>query len=230
MAALSRTIVHRGNFTSIVHNIQITTCRKSFRCVNVTPSCRCLNGSIRANHNVTTNPWLGGNTADSNDILVPPPPSWSVNDLRLTASGSSSEDEGKLEQISEEELATLARRCLIDVRRLSPDRRSQLRTDIAGIMRCASVLLDSKLNSEGDCTHALSDTDIYDAPRGQTKIPIRRDVNYDHRSMESVIKTDGGDYWEQFGESKAVIQTETVKEKMIVVGGEKFFSVVTKRD
>jgi hypothetical protein len=97
-------------------------------------------------------------------------------------------------------------------------------------MRCASVLLDSKLHSEGESSDTLSDIDIYDAPRGLTKIQIRIDVNYDHKAMESVMKKDGGDYWEESEESKAIMMSKTVREKMIVVGGENFFSVVTKRD
>ncbi|KAL7485581.1 hypothetical protein ACHAW6_011172 [Cyclotella cf. meneghiniana] len=230
MAILGRTIFYRGNITSIVSNSQRTKFRKSFRCFNVSRSCRWFINRIQATNYATTNPWMSTNTPDSNEVLIPPPPSWSVEELRLTASAISSGDEAKTEQISEEELATLARRCLIDVRRLSPDRRSQLRTDIAGIMRCASVLLDSKLHSEGDSSDTLSDTDIYDAPRGQTRIPIRRDENYDHKAIECVIKKDRGDYWEESDESKALMQSKTVREKMIDVGGESFFSVVTKRD
>ena len=156
-----------------------------------------------------------------NSIQVPPEPSWSVNELRLT---SNNEDD----KISEQELATLARRCLIDIRRLSPERREKLQIHVGGIMRCASVLLDSRHldiennnNQDEDGGDDLSDEEVYDAPRGLKKIPIRRESD-----------VDGEDDWSLrgSGESQAVMQSKSVLSKMIKSdGGESFFSVVTKR-
>ena len=144
-------------------------------------------------------------------MKVPPTPSWSVRDLRLTSIDD--DDDCK---ISEEELATLARRCLIDVRRLSPERRDKLRVHVAGIMRCASVLLESKaLRVEG-----CENEEMYDAPRGLTKMPIRRE-----RDAEL-------DDWElsDSRESKKIMRSESVRSKMVKSDdNEMYFSVVTKR-
>ena len=158
-----------------------------------------------------------------NAIQVPPPPSWSVSELRL-----SSTDDTKPDKISEEELATLARRCLIDVRRLSPDRRDQLRVDIAGIMRCASVMLDSKkLGIDGDnnvdasLDNTLTDQEVYDDPRGLGRMPLRRNS----------LETEQRDEWKLNGsrESKAIMKMNSIKSKMVVDNDEGYFSVVTKR-
>mmetsp|Transcript_45226 Transcript_45226/g.96219 ORF Transcript_45226/g.96219 Transcript_45226/m.96219 type:complete len:248 (+) Transcript_45226:20-763(+) len=171
-------------------------------------------GGSRSNNNDQSKDSASSNISNSlqnppNAIQVPPPPTWSIHDLRLAPAGDD-------EKISEEELATLARRCLIDVRRLSPERRDRLRTHVAGIMRCASVLLESEIARAGD----LTDEEIYDAPRGLLKVPVRRDSE------------DGGDWrLNDSGESKAVMQSEAVSSKMVKSedGDEKFFSVVTKR-
>ena len=160
-------------------------------------------------------------------IQVPPPPSWSIHELRLASSDNSDDDD----KISEEELATLARRCLIDVRQLSPERREELRKHVGGIMRCASVLLESKdLNTsmtdgciDDDNNRSksmrLTDEEVYDAPRGLTKMPIRR-VN------------ENDDPWRMYDskESNAVMQSQSVRSKMMKSdNGDMYFSVVTKR-
>ena len=155
-----------------------------------------------------------------NAIQVPPPPAWSVGELRLSATVN---DDTKLDKIADEELATLARRCLIDVRRLSPARRDQLRVDVAGIMRCASVLLDSKKlgidgdNSQADPDNTLTDQEVYDNPRGLGRMPLRRNNSVNE--------------WQLNGskESKAIMKMKSVKSKMVVDSNEGFFSVVTKR-
>ncbi len=160
--------------------------------------------------------------APPNAIQVPPPPSWSVTELRL-----SSTDDTNPDKISDEELATLARRCLIDVRRLTPERRYQLRVDVAGIMRCASVLLDSKqLSIDGDSKNTgsdntLTDQEVYDDPRGLGRMPLRRNNPDSHQK----------DDWQLNGskESKAIMKMNSVKSKMVVDNDEGFFSVVTKR-
>eukprot|EP00985_Skeletonema_marinoi_P006195 scaffold2690_cov168-Skeletonema_marinoi.AAC.1 len=161
-------------------------------------------------------------TIPPNAIQVPPPPSWSVSELRL-----SSTDDTKPDKISEEELATLARRCLIDVRRLSPDRRDQLRVDIAGIMRCASVMLDSKKlgidgdNNDASLDNTLTDQEVYDDPRGLGRMPLRRNS----------LDNEQRDEWKLNGsqESKAIMKMNSVKAKMVVDNDEGYFSVVTKR-
>jgi hypothetical protein len=98
-------------------------------------------------------------------------------------------------------------------------------------MRCASVLLDARhLDAEGDKSEqnhgdgdgvCLSDEDIYDAPRGLYRAPVRRDISEDEDDWE----------WNDSGESMAVMQGQGVKSKMVKSKGgqEMFFSVVTKR-
>ena len=155
---------------------------------------------------------ITGTSGAPNAIQVPPPPSWSVSELRLRSNDDTEADK----IISEEELAVLARRCLIDVRRLSPERRDQLRVDIAGIMRCASVLLDAK-NIDGD----LTGQEIYDNPRGLGRMPVRR--NTDSKHVLDDWRTKGSK------ESKAILNMKSVKTKMVTKDNERFFEVVTKR-
>ena len=106
---------------------------------------------------------LSSQGSSGSSVQVPPAPAWSIRDLRLDPSFQPSHD-----KISNEELTVLARRCLIDVSRLCPERKDRLRTDIAGVMRCASVLLESKSDIS-----KLADEAIYDSPRGLSKMPIR---------------------------------------------------------
>jgi len=99
-------------------------------------------------------------------------------------------------------------------------------------MRCASVLLDSRNldvndihtdnssiqndnrnGSSGSDDKILSDEDIYDTPRGLTKIPIRDDTKNDWKN--------------DYNESKAIFQKESVKSKMIKTKDGEFFSVTT---
>mmetsp|Transcript_22628 Transcript_22628/g.47686 ORF Transcript_22628/g.47686 Transcript_22628/m.47686 type:complete len:234 (+) Transcript_22628:39-740(+) len=188
-----------------------------------TPKCRPYCGSSHHHQNQNSN----SAHDPPNAVQVPPPPSWSVRELRLTSSSDDDDD-----KISNEELATLARRCLIDVRRLSPERRDKLRVHVAGIMRCASVLLDARnLDVEGSDANGrggreeeegdgpqLTDEQIYDAPRGLKKIPIRIETEDDWKLHDA-------------GESKAVMQSEGVTSKMEKEenGEQMFFSVITKR-
>ena len=176
-------------------------------------------------HFICTTPICHQKHSTTNKVQVPPPPSWSVKELRLTSTVGE-EDNSK---ISNEELATLARRCLIDIRRLTPERRDKLRVQCGGIMRCASVLLDSRnsdvndihtdnstihnINSSGSDDKILTDEDIYDTPRGLTKLPIRDDTK--------------NDWMNDSNESKAIFQNKSVKSKMIQTNDGEFFSVTT---
>ena len=199
------------------------------RSLSLTPCQRCrtfVSGSI-CNKNATNsnNHHPLQNTNDdttTTTVQVPPPPSWSVSELRL----STTEDD----KISNEELGTLARRCLIDVRRLSPERRDKLRVHVGGIMKCASVLLDStdlehvddKNDREYNLSDILTDEKVYDEPRGLSKMPIRNDGGSDKESDEWT-RNDSD-------ESKAIFQNKSVQSKMVKSeddGDEMFFSVVT---
>lgn len=166
-------------------------------------------------------------------VQVPPPPSWSVRDLRLSSPTDQDNDDNVSSsgKISEDELATLARRCLIDVRQLSSERRDKLRIHVAGIMRCASVLLES--NELSRVRNQLTDEEVYDIPRGLTKMPIREGGRV-RRSTVDDDNIDGDDLeqWTLYDskESKAVMQNDSVRSKMVqTAGGETFFSVITKR-
>ena len=187
--------------------------------------CKILRHSLTYRHFICTTTPIHQNHSTTNQVQVPPPPSWSVKELRLT----STVDEEDNSKISNEELATLARRCLIDIRRLTPERRDKLRVHCGGIMRCASVLLDSRnsdiggnhnenstihnINSSGSDDKILTDEDVYDTPRGLTKMPIRDDTKNDW-------KNDSND-------SKAIFQNKSVQSKMIKTKDGEFFSVTT---
>jgi len=127
-----------------------------------------------------------------------------------------------IDQLSHQDLATLARRCLIDIRRLSVERREQLRIDVAGVMQCASVLLDANISYSEGAAMKLSDEVVYDAPRGLTKIPIERET--------TDINQEDQDGWKQVGESRAVMQSQNVRSKTVSVGEDRYFYAVTKRD
>ena len=169
---------------------------------------------IKCNHYATTS--AGNQDKSNSQVLVPPPPSWSINDLRLTMSPND------IDQLSHQDLATLARRCLIDIRRLSVERREQLRIDVAGVMQCASVLLDANISYSEGAAMKLSDEVVYDAPRGLTKIPIERET--------TDINQEDQDGWKQVGESRAVMQSQNVRSKTVSVGEDRYFYAVTKRD
>jgi len=116
-----------------------------------------------------------------------PAPTWSVANLRLKADPSDPDD-----TISEEELYRLAHRCLIDVRTLPQEERDALRRDLAGIMRCVSVVSEASQqiseSMEGD--DCIGPEELYDAFRGQYRdgAPLRDDRlsndNDDDESME----------------------------------------------
>ena len=95
-------------------------------------------------------------------------------------------------------------------------------------MRCASVLLESRhLNSRKDIcdnedvcqSNGLTDEEVYDAPRGLTKMPIRSENEADND-------------WKMcdFKETKAIMQSHSVRSKMIKSdNGDMYFSVVTNQ-
>jgi hypothetical protein len=100
---------------------------------------------------------------------------------------------------------------------------------VGGIMRCASVLLESRhLNSTKDgrdvdddvCqSNGLTDEEVYDSPRGLTKMPIRSENEDDND-------------WKMYDskETKAIMQNRSVRSKMIKSdNGDLYFTVVTNR-
>jgi hypothetical protein len=97
-------------------------------------------------------------------------------------------------------------------------------------MRCASVLLESnELSRE---VNQLTDEDVYDVPRGLTKMPIREGGRRSRTVGDDNIDEDDLDQWTMYDskESKAIMQNDSVRSKMVqTAGGETFFSVITKR-
>jgi hypothetical protein len=85
-----------------------------------------------------------------------PPPTWSLKDLNLTSDGP---------PLSEEELHVLAKRALIDVSNMKDT--ESLRRDLANMLHCLKQVHSVEVEDE-----ALSDEDIYDAPRNLTGAPV----------------------------------------------------------
>jgi hypothetical protein len=117
--------------------------------------------------------WQSNGTGTAGATPDIPAPTWSVANLRLKSDPSNAND-----IISEEELYKLAYRCLIDVRTLPQEERDALRRDLAGIMRCVSVVSDaSQQISERLGGADIGPEELYDAFRGQYRdgAPLRDD-------------------------------------------------------
>ena len=161
-------------------------------------------------------------TSTADDTPDIPSPTWSVANLRLKPDPSDPND-----VISEEELYKLAYRCLIDVRTLPQDERDALRRDLAGIMRCVSVVSDAsqKISElEGDDT--IGPEELYDAFRGQYSdgAPLRDDSG----SGES----DGANLedWSGREEAQLIMENALKSGKKSICkdeAGDAYFSVTT---
>ena len=217
----------QGTAPNSLNHIMLPIARSALAVSSNNARCKILRHSLTYRHFICKTSICHQNHSTTNQVQVPPLPSWSVKELRLTSTDGEEEDS----KISNEELATLARRCLIDIRMLTPERRDKLRTHIGGIMRCASVLLDSRnlddsninndnssiqndnRNGSSGSDKILTDEDIYDTPRGLTKIPIRDDTKNDWMNYSN--------------ESIAIFQNKSVQSKMIKTNNGEFFSVTT---
>lgn len=121
--------------------------------------------------------------------------------LRLKADPSDPDD-----TISDEELYKLAYRCLIDVRTLPQEERDALRRDLAGIMRCVSVVSDASQqiseSMEGDV--AIGPEELYDAFRGQYNdgAPLRDDS----RSNDNGDDEDSMENWSGREEAQQILK------------------------
>ena len=156
-----------------------------------------------------------------------PAPTWSVANLRLKADPSDPDD-----IISEEELYKLAYRCLIDVRTLPQEERDALRRDLAGIMRCVSVVSDaSQQISEsmiGD--GAIGPEELYDAFRGQYSggAPLRDDS----RPNENDDDVESMENWSGREEAQQILKNALKSGKRSICkdeDGETYFSATTGR-
>ena len=161
-------------------------------------------------------------TAGTPDI---PAPTWSVANLRLKADPSDPDD-----TISEEELYKLAYRCLIDVRTLPQEERDALRRDLAGIMRCVSVVSDASQqiseSMEGDV--AIGPEELYDAFRGQySGGALLRD---DSRSNDNDDDEDSTENWSGREEAQQILKNALNSGKKSICkdeDGDTYFSVTT---
>lgn len=161
-------------------------------------------------------------TAGTPDI---PAPTWSVANLRLKADPSDPDD-----TISDEELYKLAYRCLIDVRTLPQEERDALRRDLAGIMRCVSVVSDASQqiseSMEGDV--AIGPEELYDAFRGQYNdgAPLRDDS----RSNDNGDDEDSMENWSGREEAQQILKNALNSGKKSIrkdEDGDTYFSVTT---
>ena len=156
-----------------------------------------------------------GNNDDiqrSNDFSFPKP-TWSLKDLKLTPKDR---DEGI--NVTDEELKILSRRCLINVDHFSPEKRKQLKADLANIMTCTSLLCNLDLKKFGD-NLLKEEENIYDSPRfGGAQI-----------NHCAGLQNEDLDEWESRDKAVAenVLQNLEKQGKLVTKEGEKYFILDT---
>jgi len=137
---------------------------------------------------------------------------WSLRDLNLKSQKSSQQQK----IIEDEELDTLAQRCLLDVQNLSNDQRNELKLELGNMMRCISLVCETS------ATRTLADEEeMYDLPRGfcERSTPVRGEEE------ELGAWREGGSR-----ESEALLKKlrhKTVQIKNDVGKEEVFFSIIT---
>ena len=131
--------------------------------------------------------------------ITVPPPTWSVKSLQLDESHN---------LVSEELLTKLSRRALIDLKRLDPDRRQELRQDLGNMLHLIDQVQQNASNLDDE---DLTDVDLYDKSRGVTEILLRSDTQPSAEEQE---------------EAQAVYQT-MLEHKTTMVGAHAYFEVVT---
>ena len=143
-----------------------------------------------------------------------PQPTWSLKDLKLTAKDQDNEQEGI--NITDEELKILSRRCLINVDHFSPEKRKQLKADLANIMTCTSLLCNLNLEKFGDDLLKEDET-IYDSPRfGGAQI-----------NHSAGLQNENLDEWESRDRvvAEKVLQNIEKQGKLITNEGESYFKL-----
>jgi hypothetical protein len=113
-----------------------------------------------------------------------PPPTWSLKDLSLTKSDTSTSNNsnnkhGEEKIISDGELQTLSERCLIDISTMGEDEHNNLKVELGNIMRCISLVT----SFDPPNIHKLENQEekeemMYDVPRGfssSRSCPLRND-------------------------------------------------------
>eukprot|EP00521_Asterionellopsis_glacialis_P016352 CAMPEP_0195301418 /NCGR_PEP_ID=MMETSP0707-20130614/29249_1 /TAXON_ID=33640 /ORGANISM="Asterionellopsis glacialis, Strain CCMP134" /LENGTH=145 /DNA_ID=CAMNT_0040364351 /DNA_START=227 /DNA_END=664 /DNA_ORIENTATION=- len=127
-----------------------------------------------------------------------PEPTWSIKDLELSTID--------IEPFSSAELNRLARKSLLDVRKVPES--DSLRLELARMLHCLEQIKKVDLPE-------MSDREIYDVPRGVTATPLRS-------------KTDSLRPEEEI-EARRIFD-EYLSPKTIQHNGSSYFSIVTKRD
>ena len=120
-----------------------------------------------------------------------PEPTWSLKELALSPVNEEDSDtqQHKTPLITDEELETLSRRCLIDTSSMPEDERNELKRELENMMQCISMVTSYK-PKESELTHnqALKEEMMYDVPRGftsQRPCPMRNDEDLMNKKIIS---------------------------------------------
>ncbi len=90
-----------------------------------------------------------------------PPPTWSLRDLNLKSI------QGRQQPtIKDEELNTLAERCLLDVKNLTQSERDELKIELGNMMRCISLVSEKSAGGGSTGEDQLTEEEMYDLSRG----------------------------------------------------------------
>lgn len=143
-----------------------------------------------------------------NGIQIPPPPSWSIAELRLSEHQSSTNH-----VVTYDELEILARRSVIDLKYYKKvygdNGLNSLRRGVENMIRCLSVVTELMATEKAVVTAA----EMYDLPKG-VYAPLRTDY-----SPSQLIN---------FDEVKAGRLMHSVSHKLVEVNGQKYFHVERK--
>lgn len=124
-----------------------------------------------------------------------PDPTWSLKELALSPVNENNSDTQQQQQhkapliITDEELETLSRRCLIDTSSMPEDERNELKRELENMMQCISMVTSYKpKESELTQNQALKEEMMYDVPRGitsQRSCPMRNDEDLMNENVGS---------------------------------------------
>ena len=172
-------------------------CRGTQRFISLKLSARCRRGNIDCLPAGRDRSLLGATATFPSYRL--PNPTWSVQDLELSK---------QHEPISQIELERLAKRAVLDLNQLDESTRNQLCQDLGNMMHMIEQVLSFQHNDE----HVVESV-IYDAPRGVTAAPLRKDSDNDGDTVEDYKQV-----WESF------LKPQTTK-----IGAHDYFSIETDR-
>lgn len=147
------------------------------------------------------NQWSSPSSRSSSYTKLPSP-TWSISSLQM---------DQKHEPISREELSVLAKRALISVPLLdSMNRTDALRQDLGNMIHMIRQVQDFAAAEK----EILSDTDVYDKPRGVTAAPTRS-----KDCCSALDEKEAKQVWDSF-----------LKPKTTTVGAHAYFAIATKKE